>query len=155
MRTLLLLPFLGLHTVCSASEHAVAAHARIIKLIRGLAGGFLIPRLRSAVGGLAGVCELLCEFDPVRIGHRNGFTIFATPAGSEHERGGLRDGYCSVVDHFPSSINTASPREPIDRSRWSCRVGCRLSSSRIDSLNAEKKIGARKQNPAHDLGKVA
>src|SRR5262245_15414473 len=143
---------LWLHTVCS---HAVAAHARVVKLIRRFAGGFLIPRLRCPVGGLSGVRELLRKLDPVQIRHRNGFAIFATPAGSEHERGGLRDGYCSIVDHFPSSINTASPREPIDRSRRSCGVGCRLSSSRVDALNAKKKVGARKQDAPHHLGDIA
>ena len=97
----------------------MTAHARVVKLIGGVAGRFLIPRLRRLVGCLAGICELLGKFDPVGIHHRDGLTVFATPAGSEHERGGLCDGYCSVVDHFPSSIYAAAPREPIDLSRRS------------------------------------
>src|SRR5262245_5701605 len=117
------LPFarrpLWLHTMCSPAEHTVTAHAGVVQLIRRLAGVFLIPRLRRRVGGLAGIRKLLGEFDPVRIRYRYGLAIFAMPAGSEHERGGFRDGYCSVVDHFPSSINTASPSQPIDLSRRS------------------------------------
>src|SRR5262249_14163105 len=107
------LPLLSLHAVRSSAEDPVAVHTGIVQLIGRITDGLLASRLRSPIGGFAGVGEFHREFDPIRIRHRNELAVLTAAPRSEHQLCRFREGDRCVIDNLPGLVNTSSPGKPV------------------------------------------